>query len=104
MEINVSYENLHVQTANLFSRYWEGCTSSKVQCRCHVTAAGGPALTASPSRYTKPGANSNLIIFSITLLFTLAFQNPPNLGKNPSFARQLVIQYKSRKLHLQQIL
>jgi hypothetical protein len=103
-DINVSYENLHVQTANLFPHYLEGWTSSKVQCTSHVSAAGGPALTASLSGYTKASANGNLQIISITPLFTLAFQNPPDLGKNLSFAIQLVTQYKSRKQHLQQIL
>jgi hypothetical protein len=84
--------------------YLEGCSSSIGQCTGHVTATGGPALTASPPRYTTPRANGNLKIISLTILFTVAFQNPPNLGKNLSFSRQLVTQHRSRKQHLLQIL
>jgi hypothetical protein len=35
--MNISYENLHVQSGNLFSHYLEGCTSSTGQWTGHVT-------------------------------------------------------------------
>jgi hypothetical protein len=44
VKTTVSCAYLQVHTLNPFSPYLKGCTSSKVECKGHFTAATGPSL------------------------------------------------------------
>ncbi len=77
-EINISYENLHVQTINLFSHYLEGCTSSTGLWTSHVVATWKAVL--------HPQDNVHAMLLPLVdLLLQHLHQDTQNLGANGNF-------------------